>query len=133
MRIPAGSQLYLALLAPGTTSQQAGVLGEGGSIGGARPRFNSFTVDGVDDNRIDLNGHEQYVIPESVGEFNLLTNQFSAEYGHSAGGQFNTITKSGTNDWHGDAWEYNNNRNYNAYDNLQKENFLLNGIPKAAV
>ena len=77
-----------------------------------------------------MNGHSQYVIPDSVSEFNLLTNQFSAEYGHSAGGQFNTITKSGTNDWHGDAWEYNNNRNYNAYDNLQKENFLLNGIPK---
>src|SRR5215472_69909 len=127
---PAGSQLYLALLAPGTTAQGAGVLGEGGSIGGARPRFNSFTIDGVDDNRIDLTGHEQYVIPESVSEFNLLTNQFSAEYGHSAGGQFNTITKSGSNAWHGDAWEFNNNRHYNAFDNLQKRNFLQDGTPK---
>ena len=117
---PSGSQLQLALLAPGTTAQVAGVLGEGGSIGGTRPRMNSFTIDGVADNRIDLNGHMQYVIPESVAEFNLLTNQFSAEYGHSAGGQFNTITKSGTNDWHGGAWGFNNNRNYNAYDNLQK-------------
>jgi hypothetical protein len=119
---PTGSQLQLALLAPGTTAQGAGILGEGGSIGGARPRFNSFTIDGVDDNRIDLTGHEQYVIPETVSDFNLLTNQFSAEYGHSAGGQFNTITRSGTNSWHGDAWEYNNNRHYNAFDNLQKVN-----------
>ena len=117
---PSGSQLQLALLAPGTTSQQAGVLGEGGSIGGTRPRMNSFTIDGVDDNRIDLTGHTQYVIPETVSEFNLITNQFAAEYGHSAGGQFNTITKSGTNDWHGSAWLFNNNRNYNAYDNLEK-------------
>src|SRR5690348_10078654 len=129
---PSGSQLQLALLAPGATSQQAGVLGEGGSIGGTRPRMNSFTIDGVDDNRIDLTGHTQYVIPESVSEFNLLTNQFAAEYGHSAGGQFNTITKSGTNDWHGSAWEYNNNRNYNAYDNLEKQNLDANGkvLPK---
>ena len=117
---PAGSQLYLALLAPGQTAQQAGVTGEGGSIGGARPRFNSFTIDGVDDNRVDVNGHTQYVIPETVSDFNLLTNQFSAEYGHSAGGQFNTVTKSGTNSVHGGLWAYNNNRDYDAYDNLQK-------------
>jgi hypothetical protein len=117
---PTGTQLQLSLLAPGTTGQQAGVTGEGGSIGGTRPRMNSFTIDGVDDNRLDVNGHTQYVIPESVSDFNLLTNQFSAEYGHSAGGQFNTITKSGSNSLHGSAWEYNNNRNYNAYTNLQK-------------
>ncbi len=122
---PTGSQLQLALLAPGTTSQQAGITGEGGSIGGTRPRMNSFTIDGVDDNRIDVTGHTQYVIPDSVAEFNLLTNQFAAEYGHSAGGQFNTITKSGTNEWHGGAWGFNNNRNYNAYDNLEKT--LVNG------
>jgi hypothetical protein len=117
---PTGLALQLALLAPGTTGQQAGINGEGGSIGGTRPRMNNFTIDGVDDNRIDINGHTQYVIPESVADFNLLTNQFSAEYGHSAGGQFNTVTKSGTNSWHGGAWEYNNNRNYDAYTNLQK-------------
>lgn len=116
----AGSPLSLALLAPGTTPQGAGVLGEGGSIGGTRPRMNNFTIDGVDDNRIDLTGHSQNVIQDSVAEFNLLTNQFSAEYGHSAGGQFNIITKTGTNSWHGDAWGYNQNRNYDAMDNLQK-------------
>jgi len=123
---PSGIALQLALLAPGTTGQQAGVLGEGGSIGGTRPRMNSFTIDGVDDNRIDVTGHTQYVIPQSVSDFNLLTNQFSAEYGHSAGGQFNTITKSGTNSWHGGAWEFNNNRNYDAYDNLEK--IKVNGV-----
>ena len=82
--------------------------------------MNNFTIDGVDDNRVDLTGHSQNVIQDSVAEFNLLTNQFSAEYGHSAGGQFNIITKTGTNTWHGDAWGYNQNRNYNAMDNLQK-------------
>ena len=115
-----GSPLNLALLAPGTTPQGAGVLGEGGSIGGTRPRMNSFTIDGVDDNRSDVNGHSQNVIQDSIAEFNLLTNQFSAEYGHSAGGQFNIITKTGSNAWHGDLWGYNQNRNYDAMDNLQK-------------
>jgi hypothetical protein len=115
-----GSPLSLALLAPGTTGQGAGVLGEGGSIGGARPRMNSFSIDGVDDNRLDVTGHSQPVIQDSIAEFNLVTNQFAAEYGHSAGGQFNVITKSGGNAWHGSAFGYNQNRHYNSRDNLDK-------------
>jgi Carboxypeptidase regulatory-like domain/TonB dependent receptor len=115
-----GSPLNLALLVPGSTGQGAGVLGEGGSIGGTRPRMNSFTIDGVDDNRLDVTGHSQDIIPDSIAEFNLVTNQFSADIGHSAGGEFNLITKTGSNDWHGDAWIYNQNRNYNARDNIDK-------------
>ena len=120
-----GGPLNLALLAPNTTTQGAGVLGEGGSIGGARPRLNSFTIDGVDDNRVDVTGHTSEVIPEAVSDFNLVTNMFSAELGHSAGGQFNIITKSGTNTWHGSAWEFNNNRDFNAMDNLEKSSGLF--------
>jgi hypothetical protein len=56
-----------------------------------------------------------------VAEFTLLTNQFTAENGHSAGGQFNIVTKSGTNNWHGAGWGYNRNRNYDALDNLEKK------------
>ncbi len=115
-----GDVKEFAVFVPGTTTQQGGVLGSGGSVGGTRPRFNGFNIDGVDDNRIDVSGPVQPVIQESVAEFTLLTNQFSAEYGHSAGGIFNIITKSGTNSWHGAAWENNRNRNYNAADNLQK-------------
>src|SRR5262249_1419109 len=44
-----------------------------------------------------------------------------AEQSHSAGGQFNLITRSGTNAWHGAGWEFNNNRNFNAMDNLEKK------------
>ncbi len=119
-----GGPLNLALLAPNTTTQGAGVLGEGGSIGGARPRLNSFNIDGVDDNRVDVTGHTSEVIPEAVSDFNLVTNMFSAEMGHSAGGQFNIVTKSGTNNWHGSAWEFNNNRDFNAMDNLEKDSGL---------
>ncbi|MBS1839628.1 MAG: TonB-dependent receptor, partial [Acidobacteria bacterium] len=58
---------------------------------------------------------------ESIAEFSLLTNQFSAEYGHSAGGIFNIITKSGTNNWHGAAWEFNRNRDLDAATNQEKQ------------
>ncbi|MEO6119592.1 MAG: carboxypeptidase-like regulatory domain-containing protein, partial [Terriglobales bacterium] len=119
---PAGVSgvLNLAILAPGTTTQGGGVLGQGGSIGGARPRMNNFTVDGLDDNRVDITGPQSNVIADSIAEFTLITNQFSAEQGHSAGGQFNIVTKSGTNNWHGTAGVVNNNRNYNAFDNVEK-------------
>ena len=117
-----GDVKEFAVFAPGTTTQQGGVLGSGGSIGGTRPRFNGFSIDGVDDNRLDVNGPTQPVIQESVAEFTLLTNQFSAEYGHSSGGQFNIVTKSGTNDWHGAGWWYNRNRDFNAATNQEKVN-----------
>jgi hypothetical protein len=117
---PGGDVKELSVLAPGTTTQQGGVLGSGGSIGGTRPRFNGFNIDGVEDNKLDTNGPTQPVIQESVAEFTLLTNQFSADNGHSAGGLFNIVTKSGTNNWHGAGWENNRNRNYDAFDNQQK-------------
>src|SRR5581483_5903104 len=91
---------------------------------GARPRMNSFNIDGVDDNRVDVTGHTSEVIPEAVADFNLVTNMFSAEMGHSAGGQFNIVTQSGTNNWHGQLFEFNNNRDFNAMDNLEKESKL---------
>src|SRR5467141_839984 len=114
-----GDVKEFAVFAPGTTTQQGGVLGSGGSIGGTRPRFNGFSIDGVDDNRLDVNGPTQPVIQESVAEFTLLTNQFSAEYGHSSGGQFNIVTKSGTNNWHGTGWEFNRNRDFDAATNQE--------------
>ncbi|PYU30873.1 MAG: hypothetical protein DMG28_17425 [Acidobacteria bacterium] len=116
-----GSVLELAVGLPNTTTQEGGVLGSGGSIGGTRPRFNGFSIDGVDDNRADVNGPITPVIQDSVAEFTLLTNQFSAENGHSAGGQFAITTKSGTNNWHGEAHEYDRNRNYDAPNNQEKD------------
>ncbi len=115
-----GSPLNLALLAPNVIAQPGGTTGVGGSVGGTRPRDNNFTIDGVDDNNLGVTGPNSTVIPDSVAEFTLITNQFSAEYGHSAGGQFSIITKTGTNNWHGSGEWYNQNRNYNSLDNLTK-------------
>jgi hypothetical protein len=125
-----GDVKEFAVFAPGTTTQQGGVQGSGGSVGGLRPRFNGFSIDGVDDNRLDVNGPTQPVIQESVAEFTILTNQFGAEYGHSAGGQFNIVTKSGTNDWHGSAWWYNRNRDFDAATNQEKTAFTGTGDVK---
>ena len=81
-----GSPLNLAILAPNAIAQPGGVVGTGGSIGGTRPRENNFVIDGVDDNNLGVTGNNTTVIPDAVAEFNLVTNQFSAEYGRSSGG-----------------------------------------------
>lgn len=115
-----GDVIALAALAPNTTLMGSGVLGQGGSVGGTRPRMNGFQVDGVDNNDVTVTGPQISVIQDAVQEFQLVTNQFAAEYGHSAGGQFNVITKSGTNEFHGEGHFYNVNRDFLAMDNLEK-------------
>jgi outer membrane receptor protein involved in Fe transport len=114
------SALNLAILAPNTIAQPGGTAGTGGAIGGTRPRDNSFSVDGVDDNNLGVTGPNSTVIFDAIQEFALQTNQFSAEYGHSAGGQFNIVTKTGTNNYHGSGEWYAQNRNFNSLDNLTK-------------
>ncbi|HXU17938.1 MAG TPA: TonB-dependent receptor [Terriglobales bacterium] len=116
-----GSPLQLSIFAPNTTAQQGGIGGVGGAVGGQRPDLNSFTVDGVDDNNIGVTGNNSNVIQDAVSGFNLVTNQFSAEYANAASGQFNIVTKSGTNSWHGSVEDYVQNRNLNALDNLTKQ------------
>ncbi|HXG66703.1 MAG TPA: TonB-dependent receptor, partial [Blastocatellia bacterium] len=59
--------------------------------------------------------------------FTILTNQFTAEHGHSSAGQFNTITKTGTNEVHGDLWYYNQNKFLNALDHRLKEQAAAEG------
>ena len=124
-----GSPLNLAVLAPNVVAQPGGVTGVGGSVGGTRPRENNFTVDGVDDNNLGVTGPNSTVIPDAVAEFTLQTNQFSAETGHSSGGQFNLVTKTGTNRFHGSAYEYFQNRNLNAMDNLTKAAIAAKTVP----
>lgn len=120
---PAGSPAgvnNLALLAPGVTSSGGVGVGTGGSVGGQRPRNNNFVVDGVDNNDKSVTGPQSYISPEEVAEFTLLQNQFSAEFGRSNGGNFLTVTKSGTNEFHGTAYGFFRNRYLNALDTIQK-------------
>lgn len=124
-----GSPLNLAVLAPNVVAQPGGVTGIGGSVGGTRPRENNFVIDGVDDNNLGVTGPNSTVIPDAVAEFSLQTNQFSSEYGHSSGGQFVLVTKTGTNNWHGSGEWYNQNKNYNSLDQLTKAAILGGTIP----
>jgi hypothetical protein len=108
--------LNLSLLTPGVTNGSAMGDGVGPSVGGQRPRDNNFTVEGVDNNNKTVTGALITVPPEAVENFTLLSNQFNSEFGHSSGGQFNTTVKSGTNRFHGSAYEYFRNRELNAVD-----------------
>ena len=111
----------LALIAPNVASSGGVGVGSGGSVGGQRPRNNNFMIDGVDNNDKSVTGPVAYVSPEVVQEFTLLQNQFSAEFGRSNGGQFVTVTKTGTNDFHGSVYTFVRNRFLNALDTRQIE------------
>ncbi len=80
---------------------------------------NDFILDGVDNNSsaIDFMNGASYVIkppPDALSEFNVQTGDYSAELGHSAGAVINASIKSGTNNFHGDAWEYVRNDAFDA-------------------
>jgi hypothetical protein len=119
------SVLNLAAFLPNTTTQLGGTSGMGGSIGGLRGRENSFSIDGTDNNDPTVTVATQQVIPDSVQELVINQNVYSAEYGRGAGGQFNVITKTGTNKLHFGAWLYNINRAYDAPDNQEKQAIAL--------
>ena len=91
-------------------SDRAGVV----SVNGGRGRDNNFTVNGGD-------GNDQFAglpaiqpSPDAIAEFRVLTNTFDAEYGRNSGAVVNVVTKSGTNDIHGNAYEFFRNQNLNA-------------------
>jgi hypothetical protein len=109
-----GDPNNLALLAPNVTSPPIGVSGAGAITGGLRQRANSFTVDGVDNNDVGVSGNVRGVIQDSVGEFSFLQNNFNAEFSSGGAGSFNTITKSGTNKYHGSIFTYIGSQKLNA-------------------
>jgi hypothetical protein len=84
------------------------------SINGQREFSNAFTVNGSDAEE-DVNSGTA-IIPnlDSVAEFRILTSNFDAEYGGHSGGQVNVVTKSGTNAFHGDGFEFARNTNLDA-------------------
>jgi hypothetical protein len=109
-----GNPNNLALLAPNVTAPPIGVSGAGAITGGLRQRANSFTIDGVDNNDNGVSGNIRGVITDSVGEFSFLQNNFNAEFSSGGAGQFNTITKSGTDTFHGRGFSYFSSEKFNA-------------------
>src|SRR5271154_3146566 len=108
----------LALLGAGVSSQGGVGQGVGPAISGQRPDNNSFFLDGISNNNYYDPAPLVFVSQEAIGEFTLLTNQFAPEFGGGAGGIFNVLIKSGTNQLHGTIYEFLQNRNLNAVNSL---------------
>src|SRR6266481_9978325 len=125
-------------LQPGVSSQTGADLyfGSGNvgsvSVNGGRGRANNFSVNGGDANDMFANLPTVQPSPDSVEEFRILTNAFDAEYGRNSGSVVNVITKSGTNSFHGNMYEFFRNTvlNANAYclsaDGCSKPKFNQN-------
>src|SRR5260370_5142738 len=107
------------------------------SVGGQRGTYNSLQVDGVDNNNTFFGqalGRGGVRPPyqfseESVQEFQVNQNGFSAEFGRAGGAVINVVTKSGTNDFHGGAFEYFRDESFNTHDPIVKATPFRHGPP----
>jgi hypothetical protein len=126
---------FLAQLAAGVNTPQADTRGNAASgafsANGNRPAQNNYLLDGIDNNSdtVDfLNGTNFVVLPpvDAIEEFKVQTSDFSAEFGRSGAAVLNASIKSGTNSFHGAAWEFFRN------DKLDAADFFENagGVPK---
>ena len=84
------------------------------NMSGQRARSNLVNVDGADATDNSVNGVRSTVSQEAVQEFQIITNNYAAEYGRAAGGVVNIITRSGSNQFHGDVFGFLRNRNFQA-------------------
>ncbi|MGH8378591.1 MAG: carboxypeptidase regulatory-like domain-containing protein, partial [Gammaproteobacteria bacterium] len=142
-----GRQVYMLLgTTPGTqfTQEQFGASGFSGtrgwdvtnsySIGGARQGYNMFTLNGANMTVMTgFGGQGSWMVAPNVDalqEINIQTNTYDARYGHTGGGTVTMVTKNGTNNFHGDAYEYlengalNANRFDNNYSGVERPNAI---------
>jgi len=141
--VPLVSRSYTDLLAlqPGVASQTSGLNGAGAnpslggsflaatwvlpqvsgdlsagalSVNGQREAANGYILNGVTVQETGFSGAGAVPNLDSIAEFRILTNNFDAEYGNYSGGQINVITKSGTNEYHGNVFEFLRNTHLDA-------------------
>jgi len=84
------------------------------NMSGQRARSNLVNVDGADATDNAVNGVRSTVSQEAVQEFQIITNGYAPEYGRASGGVVNIVTRSGSDDFHGDVFGYLRNRNFQA-------------------
>src|SRR3984957_4509293 len=141
--IPLATRNYveLTLLAPGSITPNNASFNNGDntanggrpSIDGHREQSDNFILDGMDNNQTSENNLGFTPSPDAIQEFNLITSNAPAEFGNFAGGIINASIKSGTNQYHGDVWEFFRNDVLNAN---QWENKFLgpgNELPREAL
>lgn len=125
----------LALLMPGAAPNNNGRPGSGFVVNGGRSRSNNFMLDGANNNDQSLSIPRQNLAPEYLGEFRIITNNFSAEFGRNAGSVVMQNTRSGTNEFHGigrwtwlgnglDALSTNQQRTFNSQKAAGKSDYL---------
>ncbi len=111
--------LTLAATLPGISGTPTGngqSAGTGFSIAGGRADGISFLMDGANNNSVTSSGVTYNPNPDTVAEFRILMNNYTAEYGRTGGGIVSVVTKSGTNSLHGSLFEYLRNQDLNAND-----------------
>src|SRR5277367_2698721 len=98
------------------------------SVNGGRGRANNFSVNGGDANDLFVNLPTVQPSPDSIQEFRVITNTFDAEYGRNSGSVVNVVTKSGTNQLHGNVYEFFRNKvlNSRGYFDTSKPQFNQN-------
>ncbi len=131
----------LTLLAPGVLSSNIfafespqTTFGTGRPyVNGAREQDNNFILDGMDDNQPDNDEVSYSPAPDAIQEFNIIVSNAPADYGNYAGGVIVESIKSGTNQFHGDLYEYLRNTDLNANTWQDKANGFLVGYPSSVL
>lgn len=120
----------MALISPGVVVGFGNINANGllFSANGQRARSNNFLLDGQDNNDPTIAGPGYFFSDlEAIGEYQVITNQYSAEYGRNAGAIVNIVVKSGTNAFHGTGTYFRrDDQNWTALDNIQRAAGLTN-------
>jgi outer membrane receptor protein involved in Fe transport len=113
----------LGLLTPGVTTRGQSTTDSQYVVHGQRQDANNFQLDGVANVALGTNNVQARPNVDAVQEFKIQTSNFSAEFGRNAGSVVQVVTKSGTNELHGNGWEFVRN------DRFQARNFFAQGDP----
>ncbi len=117
MPLNARQYLDLALITPGALPAATGTQGGGFNVSGARSQSNVFLLDGISNVDTQVNSAlGNFRITDAVQEFSVQTSVATAEFGRGTGGQVSIVTKSGSNQFRGSAFEYFRNSNMDAAD-----------------
>lgn len=124
--------INLALLQPGTAQDSSRTFYNSVQMGGASHYWsNGFSVDGVTNTWAEMGEPRQNFPMGAIQEFKVNTIQYKADQGLSAGGVVNIVTKSGTNDFHGEAFEYARDSIFNRDDRFTQAALKNVGLDKA--
>jgi len=124
--------ISFSVITPGVTvdrtPQQGASATSGLSFAGQRARSNNIMVDGLDNNDQVVGAVRALFSQEAIREFQVLTNSYSAEFGKASGGVVNIVTKSGTNELHGNAFIYFRDDGLNAKSYFERFDIFGNPV-----